>query len=87
VINSVSSRPGYAGYVPPKPPVPAGSENAAFELAAPAPVTRPPRAGADDGPGVPGIELSRAYELASRRQSGSVPRDFLWALTGPGRAS
>jgi hypothetical protein len=82
VINSVSTRPGYAGYVPHKPAAAPAAETKSFDVTAPAkrPVApvRP-----DTGSG---IELARAYELASKqRQAGAVPRDLLWHLTGPGR--
>jgi hypothetical protein len=89
VINSVSTRPGYAGYVPPKAPATSAADTAAFaDVTARSAATRRSAVSVENGAVQAGIELSRAYELASKRQSApaAVPRDLLWALTGPGRA-
>jgi hypothetical protein len=86
MINSVSSRPGYAGYVPPKPPATAAADGATFDgITARAAATRRPAVSVENDAVQAGIELSKAYELASQRQAGAVPRDLMWALTGPGR--
>jgi hypothetical protein len=90
VINPASNRPSYPGYVPPKPSTPPAAERTAFEeVVARTEAGRPSTASVDDGVSPTGIDLSLAYELASKRPSrvASVPQDLLWALTGPGRAS
>jgi hypothetical protein len=89
MINSVSNRPGYPGYVPSRPsPTPAADRASFEEATARTAVARRPKIAADDDAVQAGMQLSRAYELASKRQPGSesVPPDLLWALTGPGRA-
>jgi hypothetical protein len=90
MINSVSNRPGYPGYVPPRPSPTPATDGAAFEEAtARAAKARRTKVASDDDAVQAGIQLSRAYELAAKRQpfTKSVPRDLLWALTGPGGAA
>ncbi|WP_028062226.1 hypothetical protein [Solirubrobacter soli] len=90
MINSVSSRPGLPGHVQSRPSRTPVQDNASFdEAAARTAKARRAKVADDDDAVQAGIQLSRAYELASKRQpfSKSVPRDLLWALTGPGGAA
>jgi hypothetical protein len=94
VINPVSNRPSYADYIRPKAataPVPA---DATFQDAATRAAARKRSAASVDNDAYqPGVQSAIAYEYASKRQlsrpqgNASVPRDLLWALTGPGQAT
>jgi hypothetical protein len=93
VINPLSNRPSPATYVRPKAPASA-AEGASFqEVAARAAADRDARASVDESAFQPGVQPWLAFDLASRRQPArsatttSVPRDYLWALTGPGQAT
>ncbi len=89
MINPASNRPSYSTYVPPKPSTPPVAERATFAVeTAPVPAGKP-AVSAVDGAVQQGIQLARAYELASTRPpvGAAVPQDLLWALTGPGRTS
>jgi hypothetical protein len=88
VINPASNRPSYPEYLPPKPSTPPAAERATFSVpAARAAEAKPSTVSGDSDAVQAGLHLSRAYELAAKRQTGSVPQDLLWALTGPGRTS
>ena len=73
---------------PPKLSTPTAAERARFDVpAARAAEAKPSTVYGDSDAVQAGIHLSRAYELAAKRQTGSVPQDLLWASTGPGRTS
>jgi hypothetical protein len=93
VINPLSNRPSPASYVRPKTSTTPVAEGASFqEVAARAAADRQARASVDANAFQPGVQPWLAFELASKRQppksqtTTSVPKDYLWALTGPGQA-
>ena len=93
MINPLSNRPSPATYVRPKAPASA-AEGASFqEVAARAAADRDARASVDESAFQPGVQPWLAFDLAARRQPAKpqtttpVPKDYLWALTGPGRAA
>jgi hypothetical protein len=94
VINPLSNRPSPASYVPPKTATTPVAEGGAFqEVAARAAADRQARASVDENAFQPGVQPWLAFELAARRQPAksqattSVPKDYLWALTGTGQAA
>jgi hypothetical protein len=94
VINPVSNRPIHADDVRPKAATAPVAPAVTFQDAAARAAARMRSAASTDNDAYqPGVQSAIGYEYASRRHLGkpqgnaSVPRDLLWALTGPGQAT